>query len=449
VVLPTAASAAPFRVAIARQQPMHGRVIADGEVRPRWDQLVGGERSLAGRVRLQGELAGSLADPQATGQASVAGGRFDDGATGLSLRNVVIQAAFAHEAVDVSEARGDDGHGGHLSGRGRISLARNGVSSFRLDLNGFRLIDNEQATASASGQATIARAANGQVQLSGKLEIDQAEVAAKLPNGSGVLSMDVVEKNRPAELAFTEAALVPPEKGNGGGWGLDVDLHAPGRIYLRGRGLNVELSLDAHVGGTTADPRLSGVARVVRGDYDFAGKRFEFDETSVVYLATHARDIRLDLTATRDDPTLTAVVRIRGTAAKPELTFTSTPSLPSDEVLSQVLFGASASQLSPIEAAQLASAVSALASGGGLDVLGNLRAFAGLDRLTFGGAEASGLTVSGGKYISDNVYLELTGGGREGPTAQVEWRVRRQLSIISRIGGQAGARLAVRWRRDY
>ena len=59
------------------------------------------------------------------------------------------------------------------------------------------------------------------------------------------------------------------------------------------------------------------------------------------------------------------------------------------------------------------------------------------------------MTVSGGKYLTDNVYLELTGGGREGPSAQVEWRVQRSLSIISRIAGQGDSRLAVRWRRDY
>jgi translocation and assembly module TamB len=57
--------------------------------------------------------------------------------------------------------------------------------------------------------------------------------------------------------------------------------------------------------------------------------------------------------------------------------------------------------------------------------------------------------VSGGKYLTDNVYLELTGGGREGPSAQVEWRVKRNLSILSRIGGIDAGRLAVRWRRDY
>jgi translocation and assembly module TamB len=451
VVLPTEASAAPFRLAIARQQPLHGRFFASGEVRPLWDLLVGGERSLSGRVETQGSIEGTLASPQANGQITVANGRFDDGETGLSLRNVAIQAGFAHDAVDVTQASGVDGQGGSAQGSGRISLERQGVSSFRLDLRGFRLIDNEQGTASATGKATINRDANGQVKLSGALTIDRADIAPRLPSGSNVVAMEVVEKNLPPELIAEERGAPPSSGGGGGGggWLMDVTLNAPGRVFLRGRGLNLELSLDAHVGGTTSAPDLSGVARVVRGEYDFAGKRFEFDASSDVRLATHARDIRLNLTATREDPTLTAVVKIAGTAAKPEITFSSIPALPSDEVLSQVLFGASASQLSPMQAAQLAAAVSSLATGGGLDVIGNLRAFAGLDRLAFGGDQASGVTVSGGKYIGNRVYLELTGSAREGPAAQVEWRVRRELSILSRFGTQLGSRIAVRWRRDY
>jgi translocation and assembly module TamB len=259
--------------------------------------------------------------------------------------------------------------------------------------------------------------------------------------------MDVVEKNRPADLP----SGLPPPKAAGNGWALDVTLKAPRGVFLKGHGLAAELSLDAHVGGTTAHPDLSGTARVVRGDYDFAGQRFEFDTSGVVYLSTKADQVRLDLTATRDDPTLTASVRIRGTAARPEITLTSTPTLPSDEVLSQVLFGRTASQLSPIEAAQLASALSSLAGGGGFDVIGNLRTFAGLDRLAVGGGDAASgaVSVSGGKYLTDNVYLELTGGGRDGGAAQVEWRVKKNLSIVSRVGGQGAGRLAVRWRKDY
>src|SRR5213075_2554723 len=113
---------------------------------------------------------------------------------------------------------------------------------------------------------------------------------------------------------------------------LDVRLRAPRRVFLRGRGLDVELSLDAHVGGTTANAQLSGTARVVRGDYEFAGKRFEFDDRSVVYLGAKPANVRLQLDAVREDPTLTVTVRIRGTAARPEISLISSPSLPNDEV---------------------------------------------------------------------------------------------------------------------
>jgi translocation and assembly module TamB len=118
-------------------------------------------------------------------------------------------------------------------------------------------------------------------------------------------------------------------------------------------------------------------------------------------------------------------------------------------VLPQVLFGSSAAQLSPVEAAQLASALSSLASGGGLDVIGNLRGFARLDRLAFGGTQATGVTVSGGKYVTDNVYLEVTGGST-GPSGAVEWRIRKDLSLIARAAGGGGeSQIEVRWRKDY
>ena len=169
----------------------------------------------------------------------------------------------------------------------------------------------------------------------------------------------------------------------------------------------------------------------------------------MVHLGATPQTIRLDLTATREDPSLTAVVRIQGTAARPEITLSSTPVLPQDEVLSQVLFGRSAAQLSPLEAAQLASALSSMAGGGGFDVIGNLRSFAGLDRLALAGGDESGVTVSGGKYLTENVYLEITGGGRDGPSAQVEWRFGRNLSVISQIASQGDGKLAIRWRRDY
>ncbi|MFA7261635.1 MAG: translocation/assembly module TamB domain-containing protein [Caulobacter sp.] len=454
LALPVVASGAPFRLAIARQQPMRGQFMAEGEIKPLWDLLVGGERTVSGQVSMAGTIAGSLADPRLAGRAELSRGSFVDGVVGLKLEDLSVVAVLSDNAIDVSRFSASDGRGGRvsggergqLSGGGRISLLRDGVSTFRVTLKDFQLIENDAVTAIASGDTTINRAADGKVQVSGALNIDRATVAANPPTPSGVVPMDVVEINR----SNGGEAEVLAEPSRGLVVALDVTLKAARGIFVEGRGLDAELSLDAHVGGTTARPVLSGVARIVRGEYDFAGKRFEFDQRGAVYLATTPERIRLDLTATRDDPALTAVIRVRGTAAKPEITLTSTPVLPSDEVLSRILFGASASQLSPLEAAQLASALAALAGGGGFDVIGNLKNFAGLDRLVFAGGGAAGaMTVAGGKYLTDDVYLEIIGGGRDGPAAQVEWRVRRNLSIISRLQGEGGGKLSVRWRRDY
>jgi translocation and assembly module TamB len=230
---------------------------------------------------------------------------------------------------------------------------------------------------------------------------------------------------------------------------LDVSIKAPGGVFLKGRGLNIEMALDAHVGGSMVDPILTGSARVVHGDYNFAGQRFQLDERSVIALGSTPQTIRLNLLATREDPSLTAVIKIAGTAAKPTITLSSQPGLPQDEILSRVLFGTSASQLSGLEAAQLASAVAGLSGGGGFDLIGGLRSLAHLDRLAIGDSVVTGTTVHGGKYITDRVYLELIGGGREGQAAQVEWRVRKHLSLVGKLGNQGDSQLAVRWRRSY
>ena len=443
LVLPVEASAKPLRLMIDKKRGVQGQFSAKGEIKPLWNLLMGADRSLSGRINLQGSIGGTLADPRLLGSATLDNGGFEDGQTGLRLRNVVLRTALADNAIDVSQAIGEDGQGGTISGQGRISLARDGVGNFKLDMKSFRLIDNDLASAVATGQASVNRSADGKIKLTGAVTLDRADVSAQSKTPVGVVAMDVIERNRPQDL---DQGL--QRRPSTGGMILDLDLKAPRRVFVRGRGLDVELSLDAHVGGTSLAPQLSGVARMVRGEYDFAGKRFEFDDNGVVYLSSQLDRIRLDLSATREDTTLTAVVKIQGTAAKPEITLTSKPELPSDEVLSQVLFGASAAQLSPIEAAQLASALASLAGGGGFDVIGNLRSFARLDRLAFA-ESATGMTVSGGKYVTDDVYVEIIGGGREGPAAQVEWRVRRTLSLVSRIGSQNDAKLSVRWRKDY
>ncbi len=448
VSVPVTATADPFSIKAESRRPLAGRFAIHGEIKPVWDLVMTGAENLSGQVNADVMLGGTLADPSVTGQVAIDGGRLQDQDTGFALQNVTLRAALAGNAIDVSQFTAVDGSKGRISGSGRANLARDGVSSFRADLTGFRLIDTDLARATASGPLTIDRAADGKVRIVGALTLDDAQVSPNPPQASGVTPMEVVEIHRPDELD-DEPAVNAKVTQREAPIGLDVTLRAPGRVYLKGRGLNMEMSFDAHVGGTVAEPVLTGNARVVRGDYNFAGQRFLIDDRSVVYLASTPQAMRLDITATREDPSLTATIKISGTAAKPVIKLSSSPALPQDEILSQVLFGASASQLSGLEAAQLASAVAGLSGGGGFDLIGGLRSLAHLDRLAIADSTVTGTTVSGGKYITDRLYLQLTGGGREGQQAQIEWRVRKRLSFVGKLGSQGDSQIAIRWRRSY
>lgn len=445
VVLPVDASADPLRLRIAATRPMSGRFDAEGEVKPLWDLFLSGERGLQGQVRMAGTIGGTLRDPRLVGRASVTGGRFEDYGTGLVLTNVALDANLENEAVAITRVTGRDPGKGEIEGSGRISLIRGGASSFRATLKRFQIIDNDTATATASGVATIERAADGKARVVADLTIDRAEINAAAQIRRGVVSIDVRELNRPERLV----KQAPPPKRGGALAALDVRLNAPRRVFVKGRGIDAEMSLRARVTGATTAPVLDGVARIYRGSYEFAGRRFELEERGAVYLSTRASEIRLDLSAVSSEPSLSVTVNIRGPATDPEITLASSPSLPQDEILSQLLFGSGASQLSGAQAAQVASTVAALAGGGGFDVLGNLRELAGLDRLTFGGDQAGGFAVAGGKYITDDVYVEIIGGGVDGARARVDYRVRRSFSVFSEVGGNVGAKVGVRWRKDF
>lgn len=444
ISLPVEASAAPLRLAIARTRPMEGTVNIRGQIQPIWDLFLGGDRSLSGQMTANATLGGTLNEPRINGRLDLQQGTFRDNGIGLQLDGMTLNSRFDDTTALIETFSANDGAGGQVSGEGRIGLRQGSGSSFQLLLRRFRIIDNDIAEARASGPLSVIRGQDGNIRLAGEIAIDEARIEANPPGSNGIVRMDVVEINRPG-------GDVPEAEQNRPGGpqiGMDIAIRSPGGdVRVIGRGLNVEMSVNARVTGTIARPVLTGNANVVRGDYDFAGKRFVFDDTGSVSLSTNPELIRLNLSATREDPALTATIRVTGTAARPEIALTSTPALPQDEILSQVLFGRSASQLSPFEAAQLAAGVAALAGGGGFDVIGNLRELAGLDRLSFGG-EASSITVAGGRYITDNVYLEIIGGGEDGAEVSVEWQVRRNLTISSKFGGQGDASLSIRWRRQ-
>jgi translocation and assembly module TamB len=193
---------------------------------------------------------------------------------------------------------------------------------------------------------------------------------------------------------------------------------------------------------------VTGHMSIERGRFDFLSKRFEFGESSVV-LQEDALQSRLSLEAVRQTSELKAVVEITGTLERPEIKLTSEPNLPEDEVLSRILFGRSPTQLTAIETARLAVAISQLSGGGGFDLFGSLENAIGLDRLEIGQNDTGKTQLTTGKYLSDDVYLEVRTAAEGTPSVAVEWQVRDNVSVEAETLPDEGERLSVQWKKDF
>jgi len=122
-------------------------------------------------------------------------------------------------------------------------------------------------------------------------------------------------------------------------------------------------------------------------------------------------------------------------------------------IRARVLFGGSVTQISALQAVQLASSLSALqGSGGGLNPLGKLRSAGGFDRLRILGADETtgrGTAIAAGFYLSNDIYLEIITDARGFTATQLEIALTRSLSLLSQTASFGGSSVSLRYSRDY
>ena len=151
--------------------------------------------------------------------------------------------------------------------------------------------------------------------------------------------------------------------GGGAAFGLDLTVSAPSRIFVRGRGIDAELGGQLRLQGTTAAIVPSGSFDLIRGRLDILGKRLVLAEAGLVLEGSFVP--MLQVAANSESDGVVSSVRIEGPADDPEVSFTSIPDLPQEEVLARLLFGRDLNSISALQAAQLANAVAVLAGRGG------------------------------------------------------------------------------------
>jgi len=218
-------------------------------------------------------------------------------------------------------------------------------------------------------------------------------------------------------------------------------------------GLESEWSADFKVTGTSAAPRMAGTFSLVRGTLGFAGRSFDLSEGRIGFTGGRTIDPTLRIIASEDIEDVAVNVEVGGRASNPQIGFSSTPGLPDDEILSRILFGSSVTNLSALQAVQLATSLNSLrGTGGGLNPLGKLRSATGVDRLRILGPDEGngrGTALAAGQYLTDDIYVELITDTRGFTATQLEVSITPWLSVLSQAGGSGSSNVDVKVRKNY
>jgi translocation and assembly module TamB len=428
--------------------PMFAQLRYNGPADTLW-RLTGVELlDVSGPVAIGADARGTLATPQISGSLRAEGARVESAVTGMVIGNVRASGRFGGSRLVLDSFTGGTKRGGTVSGRAAFDLA--GPKGFGMDIalqaQAAQLLDRDDIKAQVTGPIAI-RSDGGLGSISGKVRLVSGSfrLGTAATGAAQIARLPVRSLNRPEEERPVARRLTP--------WRLDLDVDAPGRLAVTGLGINSEWSANLKVAGTVTEPRISGRADLVRGSYDFAGRRFDLERGIIRFTGESPVNPALDITAEGGVQGLNAVIRVAGRAQRPEISFTSTPALPQDELLSRLLFGTSITNLSAPEALQLAAAVASLNnSGGGLDPINAVRAATGLDRLRIVPADITtgqGTAIAAGKYLGRRVYVEVVTDARGYSATIVEYQISRWLSLLSSISTIGRESVNVRVSKDY
>ncbi len=419
-------------------------------------------RSIEGPLSLNLTVNGPPSLQSVSGRVQLTNGQITDPAVGIRLEGVNATADLAGGRIAL-DAGANVSAGGRVQVSGPIDLGA-GTLDLAILLDRVIARDPNLYQTEISGNLRMSgRNADGPL-LSGTVDLGETEIripSTGLGGTKAIPDIHHVGDTRPVRSTRAKAGLEPypsdasREAGLAGPPStppsapprLDLVINAPNQVFVRGRGVDAELGGSLRVQGTTRNAIPIGFLELIRGRVDLLGRRFTLSEGLVELQGSLIPVIRLVAETERDG--ITTRIIIDGEVRDPDITFESSPELPEEEVLSQLLFGRGLDNISPLQAAQLANAIATLAGRGGEGIIGNLRNQVGLDDLDLATDDDGNVQVRAGKYLSDNLYTDVAVGADGKSSLNLNLDVTNSLTARGSVGTEGDSTLGIYFERDY
>lgn len=419
-------------------------------------------RSIEGPISFDIAMRGAPGLDAISGRVALTDGRLAEPGLGLTLEALNVTANLQNGRIAIDGTTNVEA-GGRATVNGSVDL-RGGQQDIAINLNRVVLRDPNLYETEVSGDLRMAGTQAEGPLISGRIELSETELRIPSTGMGGAKAIPDIEHvgdSRPVAATRAKAgleafsSLAAQDAGMQGPAAtppanpprLDILLDAPNQVFIRGRGVDAEMGGQIRLTGTTRNVIPIGTLELIRGRVDLLGKRFVLTEGLVEMQGSMIPVIRLVAETSQDG--ITTRIIIDGEARDPEITFESSPEMPEEEVLSQLLFRRGLDKISPLQAAQLANAVAVLAGRGGSGIVGSLRNQVGLDDLDLQTDDEGNVEVRAGKYLSDNLYTDVSVGDDGKTELNLNLDISETLRARGSMGSDGESTLGLYFERDY
>jgi translocation and assembly module TamB len=398
---------------------------------------------VGGGLAVDATLGGKRDAPQIRGTITLAQGNLRDYARGLNLTHIGAQVLGSEGTLQIKDFTAKAAQG-TVGMTGSIGLLQPGIPvDLQITAKNAQAITSNILTANVNADLTVSGTARERLAVAGLIHVNRATIGIPDSLPPEVAVLDVRRRGKPIPLPGKQREI-----------GLDVLIQAPRQVLVQGRGLDAELGGDLHVGGTAGVPLVTGRFDLQRGNFTIGSTKLTFSPTSNVSFNGAGLkkniDPTLDFTAQTTVQTTTSgsvqiTVTITGYADSPQFALSSNTSAPQDEILSLLLFGEPAAQLSALQAADVAYTLATLTGvgGSGANPLTKLQKSLGLDRLSVasvttttatGATEGTGAAIAAGRYVTKRIYVEGKQTNTGQSQVQVDVDLTKHLKLQTRLG---------------
>ena len=452
--LPMVLSLSPFSIVIPEGDPLNGDVTGEVDLGRMAEIYTLQDQVLKGRMTFNLTLGGHLGDLKIGGGGRIEDGFYENVRTGTILKDIDALFEAEDHRIVIQGVQASDGESGKIKAQGWVDIipAEGFPFSVDLELNEAKPLRNDDIMVIMGGPLKLSGSLKS-LLLEGRIQIARAEIRIPDRLPPDIVQLEVVEINLHGS-GSTANNDRPTASGSiqSRDLRLDVSVSSSGHIFVEGRGLSSEWKGDIQVNGTAAVPVITGQLSVIRGHVNFLGKRFNLSRGVIYFSGATPPSPQIDVLGESRTNDITVRIELTGPMNRPTVTLGSDPELPQDEVLSRLLFGRNLASITPYQAIQLAGAANTLAGGGGFDLLGQTRKMLGVDQLEIKNTEGDqgGTAISAGKYLSENVYMEVEKGlGPKGGKGSVVWELTPNISVETEVGENADIGGGVNWKWDY